>query len=157
MNNNNMRRKSSGQGGFNNNQRHKQRFGGGGGNHGGNRPRKNYAAMREKYLQQARDALAAGDRVLAENYFQHADHCFRMLAEEQASRPQRPQHQPQEQQATGEQPAEAAASDSEPAIVDDEIDINSSALPAFLKVNYEQAKQPGETPPVQDWEERDAG
>ena len=33
----------------------------------------------EKYQQLARDASSAGDRVLAENYLQHAEHYFRVL------------------------------------------------------------------------------
>lgn len=33
----------------------------------------------EKYLQLGRDATSAGDRVLAESYFQHAEHYFRIL------------------------------------------------------------------------------
>jgi len=33
----------------------------------------------EKYLQLARDAGSAGDRVMAENYLQHAEHYFRIL------------------------------------------------------------------------------
>ena len=41
----------------------------------------------EKYQQLARDATAAGDRVLAENYLQHAEHYFRVL---RAVQPQRP-------------------------------------------------------------------
>ncbi|MDB5449163.1 MAG: hypothetical protein JWQ52_291 [Phenylobacterium sp.] len=41
----------------------------------------------EKYQQLARDAGAAGDRVLAENYLQHAEHYFRLL---RAMQPQRP-------------------------------------------------------------------
>lgn len=36
---------------------------------------------REKYLALARDALSAGDRVEAENYFQHADHYSRIINE----------------------------------------------------------------------------
>jgi hypothetical protein len=38
----------------------------------------------EKYLQLARDATASGDRITAENYMQHAEHYFRMLAAAQA-------------------------------------------------------------------------
>jgi hypothetical protein len=34
----------------------------------------------EKYLQLARDAQASGDPVAAENYFQHAEHFFRLIA-----------------------------------------------------------------------------
>ncbi len=33
----------------------------------------------EKYLQLGRDATGSGDRVLAESYFQHAEHYFRVL------------------------------------------------------------------------------
>ncbi|WP_373855736.1 DUF4167 domain-containing protein [Acidisphaera rubrifaciens] len=33
----------------------------------------------EKYLQLGRDATSAGDRVMAEGYFQHAEHYFRIL------------------------------------------------------------------------------
>jgi len=41
----------------------------------------------EKYQQLARDATSAGDRVLAENYLQHAEHYFRVV---RAMQPQRP-------------------------------------------------------------------
>jgi len=41
----------------------------------------------EKYQQLARDASAAGDRVLGENYLQHAEHYFRLI---RAVQPQRP-------------------------------------------------------------------
>ena len=41
----------------------------------------------ERYQQLARDASSAGDRVLAENYLQHAEHYFRTL---RAMQPQRP-------------------------------------------------------------------
>ena len=123
--------------GSNNQQRNKARFSGGQG-HGNNggRPRKNYGAMREKYLAQARDAMAAGDRVLAENYFQHADHCFRMIAEENASRPQRV-HTPHEQQE--QQPAEVV--NEQPVEEDDSISTNVTSLPAFLTANYEPKKE----------------
>jgi len=33
----------------------------------------------DKYLQLGRDATSAGDRVMAESYFQHAEHYFRIL------------------------------------------------------------------------------
>ena len=38
----------------------------------------------EKYQQLARDALSSGDRVTAENYFQHAEHYYRLLMAAQA-------------------------------------------------------------------------
>ena len=34
----------------------------------------------EKYIQLARDSQASGDPVAAENYYQHAEHYFRMIA-----------------------------------------------------------------------------
>ena len=37
------------------------------------------AHVYEKYLQLARDANSAGDRVMAENYLQHAEHYFRII------------------------------------------------------------------------------
>jgi hypothetical protein len=42
----------------------------------------------EKYLQLARDANSSGDRVMAENYLQHAEHYFRIMAAQQAQQAQ---------------------------------------------------------------------
>jgi hypothetical protein len=71
--------------------------GGGGGGGGGGKPqhnvnrafesngpdnvkiRGNAQHVFEKYQQLARDATAAGDRVLGENYLQHAEHYFRVI------------------------------------------------------------------------------
>ena len=49
--------------------------------------RGNAQTVYERYQQLARDAGSAGDRVLAENYMQHAEHYFRVL---RALQPQRP-------------------------------------------------------------------
>ena len=50
----------------------------------------------EKYLQLGRDATSVGDRVMAEGYFQHAEHYFRVInAMNQA------QQQPGQQQSNG--------------------------------------------------------
>jgi hypothetical protein len=47
----------------------------------------------EKYLQLGRDATSSGDRVMAESYFQHAEHYFRILsAMTQAAQQQAPQN-----------------------------------------------------------------
>ena len=40
----------------------------------------------EKYNEMAREALANEDRVLSENYFQHADHFTRVLNEQEKNR-----------------------------------------------------------------------
>jgi len=90
-----------------NNNNHSGGSGGGGGNHNNN-PNRNYdssgpevkirgsaATVYEKYLQLARDANASGDRVMAENYLQHAEHYYRILAAQQA---QQQQYQAQQQQ-----------------------------------------------------------
>ena len=37
----------------------------------------------EKYTDLAREALSNGDKILSENYFQHADHFMRILAEQE--------------------------------------------------------------------------
>src|SRR6187401_857526 len=46
----------------------------------------------EKYVQLARDARSSGDPVAAENYYQHAEHYFRLIA---AAQEQFRQSQPQ--------------------------------------------------------------
>jgi hypothetical protein len=148
-----MRRRPSSQnnGGYNNPHRRPRHSGGGHqGGGGGNRPRKNYSAMREKYLSQARDALSSGDRVLAESYFQHADHCYRMMVEEGFN--PRQQQQPAEQT-----PGAAAAMENE-----EMIPANSNALPAFITAvghaGHEPLEQSMTREPVvvQNWEDRDA-
>lgn len=51
----------------------------------------------EKYLQLGRDATSSGDRVMAEGYFQHAEHYFRILnAMNQATQQTQPQAGQQE-------------------------------------------------------------
>ena len=64
----------------------------------------------EKYLQLGRDATSAGDRVMAESYFQHAEHYFRILnAMNQAAQAQGGQ---QAGQQSGQwRPYEGSASD----------------------------------------------
>ena len=47
----------------------------------------------EKYLQLGRDASGSGDRVMAESYFQHAEHYFRILNAMQQAQQQQVQHQ----------------------------------------------------------------
>src|SRR5262245_11285669 len=42
--------------------------------------RGNPAHIAEKYIQLARDAQASGDPISAENYYQHAEHYYRLIA-----------------------------------------------------------------------------
>jgi hypothetical protein len=88
--------------------------GGGGGGHrpqGGNnynrsfdstgpdvKIRGNASHVYEKYLQLARDAHSSGDRVMAENYLQHAEHYYRII--QSMGPPPGQQQQPQQ----GQQP-----------------------------------------------------
>jgi hypothetical protein len=55
----------------------------------------------EKYVQLARDARSSGDPVAAENYYQHAEHYFRLIA---AAQEQFRQNQPQPRTDTEMQP-----------------------------------------------------
>src|SRR5512142_1108168 len=52
----------------------------------------------EKYIQLARDAQSSGDPVAAENYYQHAEHYFRLIAAAQEQFRQSPQFNQQNQQ-----------------------------------------------------------
>lgn len=58
----------------------------------------------DKYLALARDASSSGDRVKAENYFQHAEHYFRVIRAMQASQ-QQPMQQPDSGDNDGDQPS----------------------------------------------------
>jgi len=51
--------------------------------------------LSEKYLQLGRDATSGGDRVMAESYFQHAEHYFRILNAMNQAATQSPQGQQQ--------------------------------------------------------------
>ena len=46
----------------------------------------NASKLIEKYNNLAREALSSGDKILSENYFQHADHFTRILSEQEISR-----------------------------------------------------------------------
>lgn len=144
--------------------------GGGGYNNNNNRSRKNYPQMREKYLGQAKDALSSGDRVMAEYYFQHADHCYRMMVEEgyrpQSHNPQDNNNQPQESgsQHNGDHNADANADNNagtdqhaQQNVGDDSMP-NVGALPSFLTMGYTAAAavanvEQAAAAPAQNWEE----
>ena len=46
----------------------------------------NASKLIEKYNNLAREALSSGDKILSENYFQHADHFTRVLKEQEINR-----------------------------------------------------------------------
>ena len=77
--------------------------GGGGQHHHGNNPNRAMessgpevkvrgpaSVIYERYLQLSRDAASSGDRVLSENYAQHADHYFRLVRAMQPAMPPPP-------------------------------------------------------------------
>ncbi|MGD0419649.1 MAG: DUF4167 domain-containing protein [Xanthobacteraceae bacterium] len=55
----------------------------------------------EKYLQLARDAQSSGDPVAAENYYQHAEHYFRLIAAAQEQFRQSPSYYQQQGEPRG--------------------------------------------------------
>ena len=50
------------------------------------RNNQNAPKLIEKYNNLAREALSTGDKILSENYFQHADHFTRILSEQETQR-----------------------------------------------------------------------
>ncbi len=46
----------------------------------------NASKLIEKYSNLAREALSSGDKILSENYFQHADHFTRILKEKEVQK-----------------------------------------------------------------------
>src|SRR4249920_2170336 len=80
----------------------------------------------EKYVQLARDARSSGDPVAAENYYQHAEHYFRLIA---AAQEQFRQSQPQPRAENEMAPSE----DSE----DDESFSNFGQEPGFVPVQQQ--------------------
>ncbi len=62
------------------------------------RIRGNAYQVLEKYLALARDATAAGDRISAENFYQHAEHYFRMINANSEGHHRPQQHMGQQQQ-----------------------------------------------------------
>lgn len=51
--------------------------------------RGNASHICDKYMQLARDAMSSGDRVMAENYYQHAEHYLRIVQANQAQQQKR--------------------------------------------------------------------
>ena len=49
----------------------------------------NASKLIDKYSNLAREALSSGDKILSENYFQHADHFTRVLDEQESFRKSR--------------------------------------------------------------------
>jgi hypothetical protein len=82
----------------------------------------------EKYVQLARDARSSGDPVAAENYYQHAEHYFRLIA---AAQEQFRQNQPQPR-------SDADAPSSEDGEEEDGFSSSFGQEPGFVPVQQQQ-------------------
>lgn len=71
------------------------------------RIRGNAFQVHEKYLGLARDAASAGDRIAAENYYQHAEHYFRIFSIDQERQAANAQPSDGQRQGDGQRPNEA--------------------------------------------------
>lgn len=146
MNMHNKRRGNSGMGGSGGQHRHQnnrpRRFGNGGNNgrSGGDdnanvaRTRRHAQQQREKYQNMARDAMSMGDRVLAENYLQHADHYHRVILSLPPEE-QRHQNQQRNQGEDAAASAESHAGDGADAGADSAEPVtmpSAGALPSFI-------------------------
>ena len=54
----------------------------------------NASKLIDKYNNLAREALSIGDKIMSENYFQHADHFSRVLSEQENFKKARSSHKP---------------------------------------------------------------
>lgn len=97
----------------------------------------------EKYVQLARDARTSGDPVAAENYYQHAEHYFRLIAAAQEQlRQSQPQQMPRPEGDTNSAPSD----DSD----DGETYSNFGAEPGFAPSQQQQPQfAPREAQPYQ--------
>ena len=50
------------------------------------KPQQSAEKLAERYNSLAKEALSAGDKILSENYFQHADHFIRIQTEKEKNR-----------------------------------------------------------------------
>jgi Domain of unknown function (DUF4167) len=101
----------------------------------------------EKYIQLARDAQSSGDPVAAENYYQHAEHYFRLIAAAQEQfRQQNPYYNQQGQPGT---PAPQGAAD-------DGYDDGDDDQPSFMGQNEPSYVPQPQPPQGQPYIPRDA-
>ena len=99
------------------------------------------AHVYEKYLQLARDAGSQGDRVMAENYLQHAEHYYRILM---AQGPQLQNGQPGYVQGSGQ--PQSGNGDGRPAMSGDQQNIPQPANngPSFTLSDGEDDMEEGD-------------
>ena len=91
----------------------------------------------EKYQALAQDALSAGDRIGAENFFQHAEHYYRVVAANGWDQRGQRQHGQQPQQSQQPQPQQRVEPEQKP---------NGEQEPAANAAPQAQAAQADEAP-----------
>ena len=102
----------------------------------------------------ARDASSSGDRIAAENYFQHAEHYYRILAgqrEEAEARAAASQQQSQRSNGNDRRSRQDAQEETKGA---DQPDTSGSEMPAFVT---KKVPEPSEASEVNENEEVEAG
>jgi hypothetical protein len=92
----------------------------------------------EKYIQLARDSQSSGDPVAAENYYQHAEHYFRLIA---AAQEQFRQQNPYYQEQPGGTP-QGAADDNFDDDGDDQPNFSGQNEPGFVQREPQAQPQP---------------
>lgn len=143
---------------------HSSRDGGRSSSGGAPRPRKNFRALQEKFLNQAKDAMSSGDRILAEYYLQHADHYYRMneefLAERAEHQEKRNAKRATSQQDDGDDSDDSQDDqqtdddmDSDEAEDASRFDSNSSSLPSFITSGGKAAKEGVKVVNLQEWDD----
>lgn len=106
----------------------------------------------EKYVQLARDARSSGDPVAAENYYQHAEHYYRLIAAAQEqfrqNQPQQPRTEAEPNDEAGDEAAENFANfGAEPGVVSQQPYPIREAQPAMPREQPQprEQRQPRET------------
>ena len=112
------------------------------------RIRGNASQVHEKYLTMARDAGASGDRIAAENYFQHAEHYYRIISaqrEEAEARAAASQQASQRSNGNGRRPRPETQQESASYGTEglDQPEVDGSEMPAFVT---KKVAEPAETP-----------
>ncbi len=115
------------------------------------RIRGNASQVHEKYLTMARDAGASGDRIAAENYFQHAEHYYRIIsAQREEAEARAVASQQASQRSNGNDRRSRPETQQEPGSSGieelDQPEVDGSEMPAFVtKELPETAESPTET------------
>ena len=102
------------------------------------RIRGNAFQVHEKYLAMARDASSSGDRIAAENFLQHAEHYYRILAAQREEAEARGEKQQNQRQNGGRRNRQEESAENEgaavetPAVAAEQPEADVDEMPAFV-------------------------